>query len=154
MHVPLSRISWWPDLVIVHQLQSADTAAGDTRQQYVGTGKWKRLRRAVSSLFRSPLLYNTIESGLRFWACNSLHKCIKCMLFMEREWKWEWEWVGERERELKLKLKYPSCLHCVLKRVAFYANGGFTCLLSWFLYRIYSYMLLVPVERHFVFSPN
>lgn len=39
--------------------------------------------------------------------------------------------VGVRvERELKLKLKYPSCLHCVLKRVAFYANGGFTCLLS------------------------
>lgn len=101
MHVPLSRISWWPDLVIVHQLQSADTAAGDTWQQYAGTGEWNRLR-LHSGWGRYRRRRRRLEP------VNSLHKCIKYSLPMECvSGKWE---EGGAEVET---LKYPSCLHCM-----------------------------------------
>lgn len=103
VHVPLSRISWWPDLVIVHQLQSTDTAAGDTRQQYAGTGEWERLR---------PQSRFGVGAG---WACNSLHKCIKCMLVDwgvgGRNVKWASGWADECCRSWSIRVVCIVCLN-------------------------------------------
>lgn len=118
MHVPLSRISWWPDLVIVHQLQSADTAAGDTWQQYAGTGEWNRLR--LHSVGGRKVQK---EWEWRLEPVNSLHKCIKYSLPMV-------EWVGGGEN---FEVSELFALY-VFKRIARCTGGGFTWLLSWFLY--------------------